>query len=404
MRPSLRTDTLAGVTTTLRALPPWVTDAAIAAGMAAAALVDLFTVSSETIDALDYRPVDSWAIILVLAITLPLVARRTYPTTVLVIVSTAWVLERLANYPSTISVFALLFAFHAVGSELPRHRSRIVGWSGVAALVLFTLAGYLSGYGVGFGTVLVMVVFTTFPLLLGQEIHERRRSQEELAEHAAGLERDREQQAREAVLSERTRIARELHDVVAHQMTVATVQAAAARRLLDRDPARSLEAIAAAEQAGHDGLTEMRRLLGVLRTEDAAQREPQPGLGQLDGLVGQMSGAGLGTKLEIEGEARPLPAGVDLNAYRIVQESLTNALRHGGPAAVATVRLMFAAEAVYLEIEDTGRGITAIGSTGAGHGLIGMRERAALLGGELEAAPLRGGGYRVTARLPYESR
>ena len=372
--------------------------------MAAASLVDLFTVSDAALENFEYRAVDAWAVLLVLTMTLPLAARRRYPTTVLIVVSTAWIIERLANYPSTLSVFALLFAFHAVGSELPRRTSLLVGWIGVVVLVLFTFTGYLTGYGISFGTVLLMIVFTTFPLLLGREIHERRKNQEELAERAVRLERDREQQAAEAVRTERARIARELHDVVAHQMTVATVQAAAAGRMLDRDPAKAADAVAAAEQAGHDALTEMRRLLGVLRTDGAAARTPQPGLEQLPALIAQMSDAGLETTLQVDGELRRLPAGVDLNAYRIVQESLTNSLRHGGPSATAMVHIAYGTDALDLDIRDTGRGVTAVGSTGAGHGLVGMRERAALLAGELEAGPIKGGGYRVRASLPYRAR
>jgi signal transduction histidine kinase len=205
------------------------------------------------------------------------------------------------------------------------------------------------------------------------------------------------------VREERSRIARELHDVVAHEMTVMTVQAAAARRVLGKRPTEAAEALVAIESAGHQALTEMRRLLGVLRTADAAgDLAPQPGIERLGILVEQMRDAGLAVDLTITGLARGVPAGIDVNAFRIVQEALTNTLKHGGPQARATVRLAFGSDQLSIEVEDDGRGAAeALSDTnGTGQGLVGMRERVALLHGELTAGPRAGGGYRVRARLP----
>lgn len=382
----------------MRRVPGWVFDVTLALALAAASIIDLATIDPE-VEAVHAQPGDGWTVLLILAQALPLALRRVYPTAVLSVVSAAWMIDRFVDYPSTLAVFSLLFAFHAVGSELPRRRSLLVGWSWIAVLVGFTLIGYFYA-DVNLGSALVMAVFTTFPFLLGREIHERRLLQEKLEIRADHLEKEREVKAADAVRSERQRIARELHDVVAHQMTVATVQTAAARKLLRSDPRRAEESLAAAEQAGHEGLTEMRRLLGVLRTDDGAERAPQPGLERLPELIEQLQEAGIPIEIRIDGSPQPLPAGVDLNAYRIIQESLTNTLRHAGPSATAAVSLRYEPDALSIEVTDTGRGVTAVGTEGAGHGIIGMRERVALLDGTLTAGPQRGGGFRVEAVLP----
>lgn len=382
----------------LRRIPPWFVDLALAIALAVASLIDLATIPDE-VEELAANPADGVTVVLILLGTLPLAFRRLYPATVLTVIALAWSVDRFRDYPSTLAVFALLFAFHAVGSELPRRRAQLVGWSWIVILVGFTLSGYLTGV-VALGTVLIMAVFTVFPFMLGLEIHERRRQQQELEVKTRQLEAEREVRARDAVRTERQRIARELHDVVAHQMSVSTIQTAAARRAVRTDPDRAIEALVVAEQAGHDGLTEMRRLLGVLRTDDGAERGPQPGLDRLPVLVEQIRDAGVPTELVIEGEPRQLPAGVDLNAFRIIQESLTNTLRHGGPDATARVHVAYRSTALEIEVTDTGRGVAAVGTEGPGHGLIGMRERAALLDGTLDARPMSAGGFRVDAVLP----
>ena len=219
--------------------------------------------------------------------------------------------------------------------------------------------------------------------------HERR---------AALAERERELAAREAVAEERARVARELHDVVAHSVSVMVIQAQAGPRLL-ADPERLRATFAAIETTGKEALTELRRLLGVLRTPDHRfDLGPQPGLDSLDALVEQVRRAGLPVAVRVEGEARPLPAGVDLSAYRIIQEALTNTLKHAGPAE-AEVAVRYGPTTLDVEIVDNGS--AALPDTnGSGHGLIGMHERVALYGGALHAGARNGHGYTVRASLP----
>jgi signal transduction histidine kinase len=239
--------------------------------------------------------------------------------------------------------------------------------------------------------------------ILGDNLRNRRAYLAELEERAARLERDREVEARRAVQRERGRIARELHDVVAHTMSVMVVQAGAARRVMRKRPDDAEDALVAIEDAGRQGLAEMRRLLGVLRHEDERNLTlaPQPSLQYVDELVARSVEAGVNVELEIEGAPRPLPAGVDLSAYRIVQEALTNVLKHAGGAARACVQVRYRPESVEVEVFDDGRGVAADpASNGEGHGLVGMRERVALFGGELRVGPRRGGGFSVKARLP----
>jgi signal transduction histidine kinase len=239
-----------------------------------------------------------------------------------------------------------------------------------------------------------MVVTTVVMLLVRRVVGDR--------ERRLGLAaRERDLAAREAVAAERARVARELHDVVAHSVSVMVIQAQAGPRLLD-DPERVQDVFASIEASGKEALTELRRLLGILREPDERpDLGPQPGLGALETLVDQVRKAGLPVDVRIEGEQRPLPAGVDLSAYRIVQEALTNALKHAGRAEVE-VRLRYGSTALELEIMDNGSASTAR-VPGAGHGLTGMRERVALYGGALQAGARDGHGYAVRASLPLSA-
>ncbi len=214
---------------------------------------------------------------------------------------------------------------------------------------------------------------------------------------AEARSRELELERREAVASERARIARELHDVIAHTMSVMTVQAGAAEEMLRVDPARALEPVRAVQEAGRQALVEMKRLVGVLR-EDHAELglAPQPGLADVERLVGQVRDAGLRVDLCVEGEPRPLPLGVDLSAYRVVQEALTNALKHaGGAPAVVTIR--YGESDLEVEVTDDGRHFDA---REGGHGLVGMRERVGIFGGTFDAGPRETGGFAVRALLP----
>jgi signal transduction histidine kinase len=231
-------------------------------------------------------------------------------------------------------------------------------------------------------------------------VSRRVRSTRALRARAATLEAERERVAAQAVAEERGRIARELHDVVAHNVSVMVVQAGGVRRLLQPDQVREREALETIELTGRRALTEMRRLVGVMRSNpNTADREPQPGLGSVDRLLEEIRNAGLPAKLEVTGTRVDLPPGLDLSAYRIVQEALTNALKHAGPAH-ATVTLNYGRDTLEIDITDDGLAKRTNGS--GGHGLIGMRERVGLYGGELEAGPQPEGGFRLRARLPID--
>lgn len=229
-------------------------------------------------------------------------------------------------------------------------------------------------------------------------ISTRVRAVRALRERARTLEAERDATARAAVAEERSRIARELHDVVAHSVSVMTVQAGGVRRLLGPEQTRERDALAAIEATGRQALAEMRRMVGVMRTDpDLADLAPQPGLAGLGRLIDELRVAGLPVDLQVAGEPRQLQPGLDLAAFRIVQEGLTNTLKHAGPAH-AWVRLRHEADALEIMVEDDGRG-AANGAAG-GHGLIGIRERVAIYGGTFESGPRPGGGYRLSARLP----
>jgi signal transduction histidine kinase len=238
--------------------------------------------------------------------------------------------------------------------------------------------------------------------VLGDSMRYRRAYYANLEERAARLERDRDAQAQIATAAERARIARELHDVVAHNVSVMVVQADGAAYALGTDPDRARDALAAISATGRQALTEMRVLLGVLRRNhdsETAELAPLPGLGQLDELLDQARAAGLTVTCTVHGEPQTIPGGTALATYRIIQESLTNTRKHAGPWARAEVVLRYVGEAIEISVTDDGIGVAAP-SDGAGHGLTGMRERAAMYGGSVQAGPLPGGGFQVTARLP----
>ncbi|QMU73004.1 sensor histidine kinase [Streptacidiphilus sp. P02-A3a] len=259
--------------------------------------------------------------------------------------------------------------------------------------------------------VIMSVVFSTPFLLcwvLGRLTRIRRAYYVQLEDRAARLERERDAQAKIAVAAERARIARELHDVVAHNVSVMIVQADGASFVMDSSPEQARQALATIAGTGRQALEEMRRLLGLLRSADSGgEYLPQPGVEQLPDLLDQVRNAGLPVVFEVEGEPRELPRGVELTAYRIVQEALTNARKHGGPRAAARVRIRFDDRGVDVLIEDDGRGATAQlardgGQDGFGHGLIGMRERVGMVGGTLNVGPGSNGGFRIDARLPLK--
>lgn len=236
--------------------------------------------------------------------------------------------------------------------------------------------------------------------LAGFALRERTLRTEAAEERALRAEREREAAARLAVAEERTRIARELHDVVAHAVSVIVLQVGAVRHRMPESAAEDREALRNVEEAGRTALREMRRLLGAMRSDrETPQLAPQPGLADLDRLARDVTAAGLEVDVRVRGEAVPLPAGLDLSAYRILQESLTNSLRHSG-ADRAEVLVEYGAAELRLEVRDHGRGDDPRADQDGGHGLVGIRERAKLFGGDMTAAPAPGGGFLVRARLP----
>ena len=384
-----------------RRLPPIVIDALIAAAVFALGLTSQVEISDAAPEIFSREP-DAWSRLLIAVQALPLVLRRRYPRAVLLVILAGFVVDRALDYPSTLATAGLILGIHAVGSELDRATSLRFG-GGVALFVAgFTFLGALSVDSVGFDDVGFTFLSTAVPLALGREVYQRRQTLERLEERAERAEREREEQAARAVAEERARIARELHDVVAHQMTVMTLQAEGARRIAkDADP-RVVEALDTIRGSGHEALSEMRRMVGLLRTEpDDVDLAPQPGVDRLDELIGQMRDAGLAVELFRKGAERPLAPGVDVNVYRIVQESLTNVIRHGGPGVEATVTLTYRPDSVEVEVVDDGRGgASMLKADSGGHGLVGMRERVALLDGRLQAGPRPGGGFEVHAMIP----
>jgi signal transduction histidine kinase len=381
---------------------PFVFDCLVAAAVVAVTVPSLWLNHSTTIN---YRDADVWGLLLALGGTVPLAWRRRDPMTVFLIVVACEVAYEALGYPSAAGIAGVV-AVYSAAAHLDRRRSRIaLGLTLVGLAIVFATARW----NVDTSSIISNVVIFTSAWLFGDNIKNRRAYMSELEARATRLEHEREEQARQAVADEQARIARELHDVIAHNVSVMVVQAGAARRILDTQPERAKEAIGSIETTGRQALTEMRRLLGVLRKDDEASdtRSPQPSIANLESLVQSVREAGLPVDVVIEGEPRPLASGVDLSAYRIVQEALTNTMKHGGPAT-ATVRLTYSKDELELEVTDTGRGaaqgLVVTNGNGKGHGLVGMRERVALFGGKLNVGPQPGGGYAVSARLPIESR
>jgi signal transduction histidine kinase len=282
----------------------------------------------------------------------------------------------------------MLVALYGVGRYAINDRWAYLALCGAFAIVgLSAPIDALSAAEVGFGFIVIFLVW-----YMGCRLRSR-------AERAAHLEREHAAEARRAVAEERTRIARELHDVVAHRVSLMTVQAGAAKTVAADDLEGAVQAMEAVEEAGRQALSELRHLLDVLRPEaDVDGLDPQPGLADVPRLVAQFEQAGLDVSLSMNGARTDLPARVDLSAYRIVQEALTNVLKHAGTTARAEVRLSTDDHGVAIEVLDDGHGDTML--PGSGQGIVGMRERAQLLDGSLEAGPRPRGGFQVVARLP----
>jgi signal transduction histidine kinase len=333
-------------------------------------------------------------------ITLPIALHRRFPVPVLLVAGVGIVGYSLGHFTAFpgYPAFALVFLVGLHGRR----------WRGAVAFATMSLA---MGVAVGLqppGMITASTWVSTFLALLvawlaGENLRSRQARWAALQERAARLEAEREERARQAVTEERLRIARELHDVVAHAMSVIAVQAGVANHVIDSRPDLARTALATVETNTRAALVEMRRLLGVLRQGDepSASLTPTPGLGEVDRLVNQFSEAGLRVRVRTEGMSEGMPDGVHLSAFRIVQEGLTNVLRHGGPEA--DVLISHEPGQVRITVRDGGRppGTAPTAVRGPGHGLLGMRERVAVFGGTFTAGPRPDGGFGLEATLPW---
>lgn len=352
------------------------------------------------------------ALPVVLLLSLVVALRRRLPEGMLLLAAGVGCAQLALDVKVGVADFAMLLIVYTVAAVGARWASRAALGMGLAAALAAQLRWPEEGLGVA--TTFVIVVFQTVPFVLawvlGDSMRTRRAYLAQLEERAARLEREREAQAKVAVAAERARIARELHDVVAHNVSVMVVQADGAAYVMDAAPDQARKALETISSTGRQALAEMRRLLGVLRTgepKEGGEYVPQPDVEQIEELVKQCRGSGLAVDFKVEGTARPLPSGVELTAYRIVQEALTNTRKHGGPDAGASVRLVYFDDGLGLLVEDDGKGAPHElyeegGADGRGHGLIGMRERVGMVGGTLDAGPRPGGGFRISALLPLK--
>ncbi|MFF2652454.1 sensor histidine kinase [Streptomyces sp. NPDC058045] len=339
--------------------------------------------------------------------------RRRMPVWMLMLAAAAGVAQLVFDTQVMAADFAMLVIIYTVAADGPRWASRLALAGGLCAAPLAQLRWPAETGSGPLGAVLVTafgIVPFALAWVLGDSMRTRRAYLAQLEERAARLEREREAQSKVAVAAERARIARELHDVVAHNVSVMVVQADGAAYVMDAAPDQAKKALETISGTGRQALAEMRRLLGVLRTgepEESGEYVPQPDVDQLDELIEQVRVSGLPVDFKVEGTPRPLPSGVELTAYRIVQEALTNTRKHGGSGVGASVRLVYFDDGLGLLVEDDGKGAPHElyedgGADGRGHGLIGMRERVGMVGGTLDAGPRPGGGFRISALLPLK--
>ena len=377
-------------------LPRWVQDGGIGAAIFLVSWSELASGPS-----LGTRP--ELAVVLLGALTLSLTLRRYQPSAVLFTMAVATLLISLPDFAGSngyITVFGFILAMFSVASQRPARVS--VPMVAVAGAT-FYLAGLIGDpYGTHSWREFLGFAFpVTMMWVFGNQLRIRRFQAEAAQARADRLENDRALVEARAAAEERARIARELHDVVAHSLSVMVVQAGAARRVAGSQPAVTLDALSSIETTGRQAMTEMRRLLGMLRKEEpnTAALAPQPGLDRISALLEQVRAAGLEVDLRAEGPPVPLPPGLDVSAYRIVQEALTNCLRHAGARRVV-VKIAYFPRELRLTVSDDGKGASPDGVGDSGHGLAGMRERVEMFGGRLDAQGKAGEGFTVTATLP----
>jgi signal transduction histidine kinase len=375
----------------LRAWPGWPRDLAIALGVGVVQVIGTYGAAQGQHER---EPLEALAILLLVAGPVALIGRRRFPVAVYALVFGATLAYALLGYPRGPIFLSLLVAFFTV--VITGHR---------LAAILGLAAGYFSFLWLpslldrepapSLGAILGLAAWLLVILSAAEFVRGRR-------EHALEIARIREEEARRRASEERLRIARELHDALGHHMSLINVQAGVALHVNEELPEQARSALDAIRQASKEALSELRSVLEILRKGDEqAPRSPTPTLARLDSLVSQAAAAGLTVRTETVGDVRPLPFGVDVAAFRIVQEALTNVARHAGPAT-ATVHIAYGDSDLTVQVDDDGRGSVQHAKGGTGKGLLGMRERVAALSGELEAGPRPGGGFRVRARIPLD--
>ena len=347
----------------------------------------------------DFRRPDALALVLAIAQGAPLTARRAHPTLVLAVVWASTTLYFALQYPPvSTALLGMAVVTHAVAAHgsLPSARDRLAVVA-VASVALVVVAVGTT-YSVIEGLVVLLVLVTAW--VTGDRSRTRRQFVASLEERSRLLERERISEARSAAAAERTRIARELHDVIAHGVSVIVLHARGAKEVFDTDPGAARRSLDLIESTGRDALQELRAVLGALRT-DVGEGDLQPlqRLEQLDDLVRRTGEAGLSVEVTVEGRPQPLPTAVDLAAYRIVQEALANTMKHS-TATIASVTLRYDHDRLVVHVVDEGEASPGT-VPGGGLGLVGMEERVAMSGGRLEAGPRAGGGFEVLATLPF---
>ncbi|MQA15237.1 MAG: sensor histidine kinase [Pseudonocardiaceae bacterium] len=393
---------MAAIATRLRA-PVWMQDAVLAA------LVTLFQIRGTLLVARGPDPAAALAepaylgYVLLIGSGLALLARRRWPVAVFAAVAGVSLVYYTAGYPDGPGWVGLFVALYTVTAQGDGRRSLTIVAAGLSVLTVgWLLTADLAPLAAA-GWVFFRIGTAIMAAALGESVRTRRVIVSEAQQRAERAEHTREQEARQRVDAERLRIAREVHDTVAHAIAVINVQAGVTAHVLDKRPEQARETLITIEQTSARALQELRATLGMLRDVDDDGRAPAPGLGRIGELTGIAREAGLDVIVDIGSPARELPSAVDHAAYRIVQESITNVIRHAGPSRV-TISLRYGSGDLEIRIADDGRGpcLPADGS-GGGRGIAGMRERAVLLGGDLETGPLPGGGFEVAARLPLQS-
>jgi signal transduction histidine kinase len=388
----------------LEGVNPLGLDTAVALGLAAVTLIELWTLRDEASTA-----ELGWTAAFMLVQTLPLALRRRYPFAVFAVIGSASILYDVADIqpdPNTV-LFATLLSVYSVSAYASRRLALAAAIIVAAALVVLNVPPLVDDED--FASLLTQIALVGGAWVVGQNTRHRRREAELLAERAERIERERRERDRIAALEERDRLAREIHDVIAHSVSVIAVQAGAARAIAEQRPDRAREALAQIEEVSRETMVELRRAIGALRAPaDEAALAPAPGLDDLEALAGKVRDAGVEVQIVREGDLSDVPAAIDVSAYRVVQEALTNTVKHGAPTA-ARVLVSSDADAVEVVVTDEGPRPGARRSVdgdrampSGGHGLVGMRERVAMLGGTFQAGP-DGAGFSVRARFPLRA-